>query len=93
VNFAGPTIYVWLTHRMSYLRATSPPIPWSGLQSQFGCDYPASPQGLRDFRKQFLAQLEKVLIVYPQAQFNQQPNGLILKPSPTHVPMSTRRPR
>lgn len=86
-------IYVWLTHRMSYLHHTSSPIPWSGLQSQFGCDYPASPQGLRDFRKQFLAQLEKVLVVYPQAQVTQHANGLILKPSPTHVPMSARRRR
>lgn len=86
-------IYVWLTYRMSYLKANSRTISWPGLQLQFGCDYPETPQGLRDFRKQFLAQLQRVLIVYAKARVEQDSNGLILKPSPTHVAKRARKPQ
>ena len=77
-------IYSWLTYRMSYLeRATT--IPWEALQGQFGADYPLNTQGLRDFKKSFLAQLQSVLTVYPSARVEPRDSGLTLFPSPTHV--------
>jgi hypothetical protein len=77
-------IYSWLTYRMSYLeRATT--IPWEALQGQFGADYPLTTQGLRDFKKSFLSQLEAVRTVYTTAAVKPNSTGLALAPSPTHV--------
>jgi hypothetical protein len=79
-------IYFWLTHRMSYLKKTNArDIPWAALKLQFGSDYADNAQGTRDFRKQFVGQLRKVLTVYPQAKAEDSPSGLILRPSPSHV--------
>jgi hypothetical protein len=73
-------IYCWLTYRMSYL---SHPIeiPWKLLAMQFGSDYADT----NNFRKKFLQQLRKVSVIY---NVNAQPgeNGLLLKPSKTHIP-------
>ena len=79
-------IYFWLTHRMSYLKKTNArDIPWIALKLQFGSDYADTAQGTRDFRKQFVGQMRKVLTVYPQAKVEDTPSGLILRPSPSHV--------
>lgn len=83
-------IYVWLTHRMSYLsRRTT--IPWVSLAGQFGAGYSlddSQGQGLRDFKRAFLRELKHVLVVYPEAKVADSPNGLVLYPSPTHVPFN-----
>jgi len=77
-------IYCWLTYRMSYLgKPTS--IPWEGLQTQFGSDYPTDPQGIRNFKRAFLRQLKKVSVVYPEAKVSSVLSGLLLKPSRTHI--------
>lgn len=79
-------IYVWLTYRMSYLREDTK-ITWLGLQAQFGSGYPMSPQGERNFRKAFLEQLKKVILVYrpepPQVEVTSE--WLLLRPSRTHI--------
>jgi len=77
-------IYTWLTYRMSYLKQPTE-ILWSGLQVQFGADYPYTPQGTRNFKKKFLMQLKKVLTVYPEARAREGINGLVLLPSKTHI--------
>ncbi|MDP4573506.1 replication protein RepA [Pseudomonas sp. LPH60] len=77
-------IYVWLTHRMSYLRKRTT-IPWWSLTGQFGSGYAQDDQGLRDFRRAFLRELKKVLAIYPTAKVSNSRNGLVLYPSPTHV--------
>lgn len=80
-------IYFWLTHRLSYLKKSyARDIPWAALQMQFGASYPATAQGTRDFKKQFIGQMRKVLTVYPEARVEDTTTGLILKPSPSHVP-------
>jgi len=73
-------IYCWLTYRMSYLRHPTL-IPWSGLAAQFGSDY-VRPD---NFKAAFLHSLRRVLIIYPELQLNPTPQGLLLKPSRTHV--------
>ena len=81
-------IYAWLTYRLGYL--TRPTlIPWPALEAQFGADY-ARP---RDFRRKFLLHLADVLQVYPAARVTRSADGLLLRPSPTHVPRRPRRPR
>ena len=78
-------IYNWLTYRMSYLSRPSV-IPWEGLQMQFGAGYPFTTRGKLDFKRAFLRHLRGVLAVYPDARVEDQQAGLLLKPSPTHVP-------
>ncbi len=73
-------IYSWLTYRMSYLRKPCL-IPWEALQTQFGADY----SRLRDFKRKFLGRLRDVLHVYPAARLSEQPAGLLLRSSGTHI--------
>ena len=73
-------IYVWLTHRSSYLRRPTE-IRWEGLQLQFGTGYART----RAFKQAFLLQARKVLSLYPQARIEQTPDGLLLRPAPPHV--------
>jgi hypothetical protein len=74
-------IYSWLAHRMSYLRQKTV-IPWAALQFQIGCDYSRT----RDFRLNFEQQLRAVRLVYPAAKVEGSPEGLVLRPSFTHIP-------
>jgi hypothetical protein len=73
-------IYCWLTYRMSYLRKPTL-IPWFALEAQFGADYSRT----RAFREAFLEHLKSVLVIYPGAKVEPLPDGLELRPSPTHV--------
>lgn len=72
-------IYCWLTYRMSYLKHDIE-IPWELLALQFGSDYTE----LRDFKKNFIWQLRKVLTIY-DAKVHKSENGLLLMPSKPHV--------
>lgn len=80
-------IYIWLTHRMSYLRRKTT-IPWVSLAAQFGSGYANNAQGLRDFRRAFKRELKNVVILYPQANIEPTDGGLVLRPSPTHIAYS-----
>lgn len=73
-------IYCWLTYRMSYLSRPTE-IPWAALAAQFGAEYGR----LRDFKAAFLAELRKVLAVYPDARVNDGDIGLLLTPGRPHV--------
>lgn len=75
-------IYNWLTYRMSYLKRPTV-IPWAGVSMMLGSNY-SEP---RDFKKAFLYELRKVLVVYPQVKAEALDDGLLIKPSPTHIPM------
>ena len=78
-------IYVWLTYRMSYLRKKTT-IPWPSLRGQFGSGYAMDDQGLRNFRRAFLRELAKVVVLYPRCNVTDTERGLVLAPSPTHIP-------
>lgn len=78
-------IYTWLTYRNSYLRKPSN-ITWEQLKAQFGANYFNDAQGLRDFRKNFIKQMKKVLIEYSEAKVFQTDSGILLKPSKPHIP-------
>ena len=77
-------IYIWLTYRMSYLRKQTK-IPWQALQAQFGANYPMTAQGTRDFKKNFLLHLKKIVLLYPAAHVENMETGLLLKPSKPHI--------
>jgi hypothetical protein len=73
-------LYCWLTYRMSYLGKETV-IPWPSLQAQFGADYTRS----RAFKENFVVSFRKVLTVYSQAKAYIVENGLLIKPSRTHI--------
>ena len=79
-------IYCWLTYRMSYLNKPTE-IMWPALQVQFGSDYATDSVGVRNFKKAFLKRLTAVCLVYPEADVEDGTYGLILHPSPTHIPI------
>jgi hypothetical protein len=72
--------YCWLTYRASYTKRSSV-IPWSALALQFGSDYAE----LRFFKRAFLEELRKVVTVYGGAQVEATDEGLLVKPSLTHI--------
>jgi len=77
-------LYVWLTYR--YHSITVPtPIPWQALQWQFGANYPATPQGLRDFKNNFKRHLRSVWAIYRDAKFQVEQDHFILLPSKPHI--------
>jgi hypothetical protein len=78
-------IYCWLTYRLSYLQKDAL-IPWELLQMQFGADYGQDPKGLRNFKGKFLLRLKSVMAIYDTAKVYNADHGLLLKPSPPHVP-------
>lgn len=80
-------IYFWLTHRMSYLKSPTV-VSWAGVAMMLGSSYAS----LRDFRKYFLLELRKVLLVYPNANVEVLPEGIRIKPSLTHIPMTRGKP-
>jgi hypothetical protein len=78
-------IYCWLTYRLSYLQRDAL-IPWELLQMQFGADYAQDPRGLINFKRKFLLRLKNVMVIYDKAKVYNSDHGLLLKPSPPHVP-------
>ncbi len=78
-------IYCWLTYRLSYLQRDAL-IPWEFLQMQFGADYGKDAEGQRNFKKNFLLRLKSVMAIYDTAKVYNADHGLLLKPSPPHVP-------
>jgi hypothetical protein len=73
-------IYTWLTYRVSYLKKPIS-IPWASLAMQFGSNY----SRLTDFMVSFLSELKKVVTVYGGVQIEVLHNGLMVKPSLTHI--------
>ena len=77
-------VYMWLTHRMSYLsRPTT--VSWQQLRLQFGSTLADTPEGRAKFRSRFTEHLCRVQIVYPAANVDVTDRGLVLRPSATHV--------
>lgn len=77
-------IYYWLTYRMSYLK-TSISIPYEKLQIQFGSGYADTPHGRYEFKRKFLIQFKKVLVVYPEAKIKIENDSIVFYPSPSHI--------
>ena len=77
-------IYTWLTYRVSYLKRPTV-IPWGALAMQFGSNYAQ----VKHFRQSFLRELRKVITVYHQVQVEATDNGLMVKPSLTHISRKT----
>ena len=68
-------------------------VPWVSLQGQFGSNYAADDQGMRDFKRAFLRELKQVLVVYPEAKVSDSASGLVMHSSPPHVPFDKKKSR
>lgn len=73
-------IYCWLTYRMHYLRNITS-IPWNSLEIQFGANY----KDLRQFKRRFIDQLKKVLVIYASQNIRVEADSLILLPGSPHI--------
>jgi len=76
--------YVWLVHRLSYLEGAVS-VPWDTLELQFNAH-----RTTREFRREFAEKLRRVLVLYPEARVERVRKGLVLHPSPGHVPVAQR---
>ncbi len=59
---------------------------WEQLRFQFGSQCADNRFGRAKFKDMFTKQLAHVLIVYPEANAEATAQGIVLKPSRTHVP-------
>ena len=74
-------LYTFLTYRVySLSRPTT--IPWAALHSQFGYDYAR----MRDFKAKVKKAMASISIIYDTLKFELTDRGLLIYPSPTHVP-------
>jgi hypothetical protein len=65
---------------MSYLRKPTI-VSWEALQLQFGSEY----KELKSFKFNFIKNLKKVLVEYPEAKISDETTGVLLQPSKTSV--------
>lgn len=74
--------YTWLSHRLCRVRqASGAAVTWGALKGQFGQEYRTE----KDFKRELVAALKKVLPVYPGARVEQIRGGLRLMPSPPPI--------
>ncbi len=73
-------IYIWLTHRMSYIGEEPRHISWRTLRLQFGSNFNSGRQGEYKFRRDFIKNLGEVLEVYQKAKAKVVDTGILLLP-------------
>jgi hypothetical protein len=82
----GLDVYCWLAHRLCRVRTDQGVmLSWGNLQQQFGQEYRSD----KDFKRELLGALRKVLAVYPGARVDQVRGGLRLMPSPPPIAKKT----
>lgn len=79
-------IYLWATYRVFHLERPAR-MKWDELNQQFGGQYAT----VRQFKAQFIKNLQAVKIVYPELNVEVTQEYLILKPSAPHVTPTKRR--
>jgi hypothetical protein len=77
-NAMGLDIYAWLAQRLHRIEpGKNPCVPWASLSQQFGSGYGA----VRAFRRVFKRTLAQVKVVYPDAHFELNAQGMRLRHS------------
>ena len=86
----GLDLYLWLTYRVFALQRPLR-LSWKHLYRQFGAD-PAKANNkftVRNFRTDFLRELKKIKLAWPELNYTTAPGVLILHPSiPTIAPLN-----
>ena len=77
-------VYTWLAHRLHRIQGRGVPLYWANLREQFAQEYKGKNPD-KDFKKEFLPALKKVLAVYPQARVKLVTGGVLLIGSPPPI--------
>lgn len=78
-------VYAWLAHRLHRIDGRGVTLHWKSLREQFAQEYQGKDPD-KDFKKEFLPALKKVLAVYPQAKVKPVTGGVLLISSPPPIP-------
>jgi len=78
-------VYAWLAHRLHRINGRGVILRWKSLREQFAQEYRGKNPD-KDFKKEFLSALKKVLAVYPQARVKPVTGGVLLIGSPPPIP-------
>lgn len=78
-------LYLMLTERLHRLRGPYTILRWHQLHGQFGTEY-TGDAGVRNFKREFLKVMKRVLAVYPKANVSIVKTGIKLRHSPPPVP-------
>lgn len=78
-------VYAWLAHRLHRIHGRGQILYWANLREQFAQEYKGKDPD-KDFKKEFLPTLKKVLAVYPQAKVKPVTGGVLLLGSPPPIP-------
>lgn len=78
-------VYAWLAHRLHRIEGRGVVLHWKSLREQFAQEY-AGKDPDKDFKKEFLPALRKVLAVYPGAKVKPVTGGVLLLGSPPPIP-------
>lgn len=77
-------IYAWLAHRLHRIEGRGVTLHWKALREQFAQEYTGKDPD-KDFKKEFVPALKKVLAVYPQAKVKSVTGGVLLLSSPPPI--------
>lgn len=78
-------VYAWLAHRLHRIDGRGTILHWKTLREQFAQEYRGKDPD-KDFKREFLPVLNKVLAVYPQAKVKRVTGGVLLMGSPPPIP-------
>lgn len=78
-------VYAWLAHRLHRIEGRGVVLHWKSLREQFAQEY-AGKDPDKNFKKEFMPALRKVLAVYPQAKVKTVTGGVLLIGSPPPIP-------
>jgi len=78
-------VYTWLAHRLHRIEGRGVTLHWKALREQFAQEYTGKDAD-KDFKKEFLPALKKVLAAYPQARVKPVTGGVLLIGSPPPIP-------
>ncbi|HEO9725955.1 TPA: replication protein [Klebsiella aerogenes] len=77
-------VYAWLAHRLHRIEGRGVTLHWKALREQFAQEYKGKDPD-KDFKKEFMPALKKVLAVYPQAKVKPVTGGVLLLGSPPPI--------
>ena len=77
-------VYTWLAHRLHRIEGRGVTLHWKTLREQFAQEYQGKDPD-KNFKKEFLPALKKVLAVYPQAKVKPVTGGVLLFSSPPPI--------
>lgn len=79
-------IYFMLSERLHRAQKKPAILYWKNLRDQFAHEYTDNENGKRSFKRNFVAALRKVLMVYPSAKVRLVEGGVEIQKSPPPIP-------